>query len=361
MNIYNYLFILFLFLCYAQLVALNRFNHCNNKTPEICAQYQNGGSIYFLKHSYLSFYPTFAFTKKDFSQDKLNKHTTISISSTGQIRVSTALLNNLFNRVTEEVLQGKEEFKDFIVLQKKNFNRKKCCGLLVLKCKQFPFVLKLFMETPKTFINPYCKGIEPICLFYMARGASRHTTGLTRIKNLKQIRQKLASMPQWRDVALLPRKWFWMPDDPRWIKITGKNIDNLSQVETVLPGIYGVCADYIDPQKGYSLAASIKRDYSLRLCNDLNLAIDPHTKNFIFFLKDRLKINGKKDKVTSENIRMVIIDTEHFPTMTGYNEVRKFNNYPEWYLYLAGKCFKDTYMRTKSMRVSSSLPNYRLL
>jgi hypothetical protein len=48
--------------------------------------------------------------------------------------------------------------------------------------------------------------------------------------------------------------------------------------------------------------------------------------------------------------KIVIIDTEHFPTTVGIKEKVYFNNYFEWFSFLAGKCAKDWFFRSKKDR-----------
>src|SRR5438128_603586 len=81
-------------------------------------------------------------------------------------------------------------------------------------------VLKLFIETPETFCNPYSKGPEPIFFWYMGGGAGRHVAGITRVKNLKTMKSLTELHPYWYDHIIFPRKWFWLPNNTRWINLT---------------------------------------------------------------------------------------------------------------------------------------------
>lgn len=169
--------------------------------------------------------------------------------------IETAIMHLL-----DELYEHKHIFRDFIVLQRKNFNRRKLCGLLVLKFKNYPFVLKLFMETPKTFINPYCTGFEPISFFFMAGGSNRHISGLTRLYHAEYILHACAQLPQWQDKIHIPRKWFWQPDNVDYITITGTNIDDEQTSYTVnIPSIYAIIADYVDTHETCSLSSSKRK------------------------------------------------------------------------------------------------------
>ena len=78
----------------------------------------------------------------------------------------------------EELKKGERTFTDFTILQCKDYNFKKGFGLLIVKFNNFPFVVKLFVETPASFINPFDKGNEPIFFFFMGGGVNRHLQGL---------------------------------------------------------------------------------------------------------------------------------------------------------------------------------------
>jgi hypothetical protein len=49
--------------------------------------------------------------------------------------------------------------------------------------------------------------------------------------------------------------------------------------------------------------------------------------------------------------KLVIIDTEHFPTLVGFKEKRSFKTYVRWYLGLAGKAAHAMYFRNKKERL----------
>lgn len=236
-----------------------------------------------------------------------------------------------------DIKKNNKILSHFIVLQDKNFSYKKSCGLIVLKFKDHPFVLKLFMEKPETITCPYATGLEPLFFFYMGGGANRHLSGLTRIKTLKIVKEQVARLPRWATHVEFPRKWFLIPKDSENIIIKGINICS-EPLETTLPSIYAIVADAIETDKEIPIDLKKKKRMVMQLCNDLHVYIDPHFNNY-FFLQDK-KLN---------KFKIVIVDTEHFPTMVGLKYKKHFRNHHSWYMYLVSKCTYDMFFQTKQM------------
>jgi len=249
---------------------------------------------------------------------------------------STQELKDQIEGLLLEVKAKKKKYTNFTLLQNKDFNPAYGNGLLILKFNDYPYVLKLFIETPKSFICPWNKGREQIFLFYLGGGINRHLSGLTRIKNLYAVRKKIKKHKLWKNRIVTPNKWHWIPKNPEWIHLKGVDIGPLKKASTRIPATYGIIADYIENNGSFSLSNNLHRKIALKLCNDLNMIIDPHITNFF---------------IDKKNKQIAIVDTEHFPTIVGIKENVKFNNYIEWYLYLAGKCLKDLYFRTKVERL----------
>ena len=267
---------------------------------------------------------------------------TISFRNKPSESVQGKVLTDLVEELLVEVQKKKKKFKHFTVLRKVNFNTKLRCGLLILKFKDHPFVLKLFIENPKTFVNPYAKGFEPMCFFVMAGGINRHLTGFTRIKNLGQVRKKIQTHDHWSKIIDFPRKWFWLPNNSRWIEITGHNIGNKKKLTTKLPSVYGIIADAIKADKTFSLFNKNEKKVGMELCNYLEHAIDPHIDNFM------------REKATN---KIIMVDTEHFPSVVGLKQKNEFHNYISWYTFLALKCSKDGFFRTKRERKEAQKPS----
>ena len=294
-----------------------------------------------LTSSHLELYPWFS--QAVFDESYFFKHQLpggpIPYRNNPNVMVQGSRLNELIQAVMLEIEQRKKTFKHFVVLRRINFNSRKKCGLIILKCKEYPFVLKLFIETPQTLLNPYCKGAYNTFFFYMAGGTNRHINGFTRIKNIELIKQRIANDPKWADKVDFPRKWFWIPQNPGWIYLNGTNIGGQKQVHTRIPNIYGIIADAIEEDG----ATRVDPHMAMQLCNDIDLCIDPHFDNFMI---------EKKTK------KLVIVDTEHFPTVVGFKEKRQFKDHTQWYFSLAGKCTKDIYLRTKRERkLAQTAPN----
>lgn len=252
-------------------------------------------------------------------------------------------LKELVEELILEINHNKKKYSHFTLLQKQSFHGKKKCGHLVFKFNDYPFVVKLFFETPKTFFDPYCKGgIETIAFFYMSGGTNRHILGFTRIPNLEYLKQYIKSDPYWSHYEyILPRKWYFLPKNGRWLELKGFNFEDTEDITTVIPATYGIIADYIDTREIRPINGNKKRNLVMKFCNDLQVVLDPHITNFSI---EKVTTNSKK-------IRLKIIDTEHFPSLVGLKKVKKFRNYPSWIQYLMGKCIADMYFRPKSTRM----------
>lgn len=342
---------LFFFLCISNLSGRSPFRKKDICTPQISAYWRGDNKKYTRRNSNYEEHPIFC----TFHENHFNQHLLplepIPYRQNSSKFVDGSILNALIEGLIVEIKQKRKGYKNFIVLQHKNFNRRRQCGLIVLKFKDYPFVLKLFIERPKTFVNPYCKGFENRFFFFMSGGANRHVAGLTRIRNLEVVSEYIAASPRWRNRVKMPRKWFWLPVQTQWIEVTGKNIGGKDTINTKFPGIYAIVADEIEDNHEVAISKKDCHAIIMELCNDLHLFIDPHVDNFIFSYDS-----------TIHDFIINIIDTEHFPSIVGIKEKKRFRNHREWYLYLAGKCFKDVYLYTKDERRSAQTrPNKLML
>lgn len=303
--------------------------------PYITTQWKHSGPIHRFEESHLGEYALFHIFDSSFFNKYLLPHNLISYHNKPNQSVLGSTLNNLIELLLKEISNGKTEYKHFIVLQKKDFNHKKGWGLLIVKFKQYPFVVKLFIETPESFIHPFDKGIEPSFCFFLGDGIGRHMTGFTRIKNLKNINAKLKKNSKLSLQVVTPRKWYWLPKKRNYIRITGHNIGTHKKQFTDIPATYAIIADEIIFERKLSILNSKDRKNALDLCNYLELCVDPHIKNFMYE-----KDTGK----------FALIDTEHFPTLVGFKRKRVFNSYTSWYVNLSSKCIQNMYLRTKRER-----------
>jgi hypothetical protein len=246
----------------------------------------------------------------------------------------------LIEGLLKEVRRQKKQYTHFEILKDSNFNHKQRCGLLIVKFKDYPFVLKLFMETPQSFIDPYCKGFENQFFFYMSGGMNRHIAGLTRIRNLELVKKQIDNHPRWQGKIKTPRKWHWLPKNHRWMKINGHNIGEKKEISTLMPSVYAIIADVIDTTEDAPLlSAQKKSELVMDLCMDLHLFVDPHADNFVIKYQKEI-----------DEYHISIVDTEHFPSIVGLQEEPFFTNHLEWYLYLGAKYFQDAFLQTKNDR-----------
>ena len=125
------------------------------------------------------------------------------------------------------------------------------------------------------------------------------------------------------------------------MEIKGTNIGATKEQTIQIPGTYCVIADAIEAERNLSLLSSADKKMALDLCNYLDIWIDPHMKNFMI------------EKGTH---KFVIVDTEHFPSFVGLREKINFDNYFNWYLYLANKCWRNAFMQTKRERRNPQKP-----
>jgi hypothetical protein len=285
-------------------------------------------------------YPIFTTFNKDYFYQHLLPKNTVSDIHNPMQSYDCQHLTMLIEGLLKELKKQEKQFTHFRLLQDKNFNYKEPCGLLVLQFNDYPFVLKLFMETPKTFSDPYCKGFESQFFFYMSGGMNRHVAGLTRIKNLEIVNHQINTHARWKGKITTPRKWYWLPKHPRWMHIKGYNIGGKKEISTLMPGVYAIIADTIDTQEDApTLTAQQRSELIMELCMDLHLFVDPHSDNFVL-----------KYQQATNDYHISIVDTEHFPSMVGLKEEPFFNNHLEWFIYLGTKYFQDAFLQTKNDR-----------
>ena len=85
----------------------------------------------------------------------------------------------------------------------------------------------------------------------------------------------------------MPRKWFWLPSNTRWITIAGSNIGKYKQVSIDIPGTYCIVADAIDIERIMTLTNEDDRIESIALCNTAKFMVDPHIDNFMIEKEDK--------------------------------------------------------------------------
>lgn len=222
------------------------------------------------------------------------------------------------------------------IMHDRNFNYTTQCGLIILKLHDYPLVIKLFKETPESFVSPFTKGFEPTTFFFMSGGSNRHIAGLTRIPNRLRLLAQIEQSEQWKDRVIIPRKWYWTPQPIEWLRIDGYHLDAKTNLHTEIPATYAVIADYVAAEQTTSLDPEMQKDLIMDLCTLCSLHLDPHMKNFV--------ISTKPD---SEIPIITIIDTEDHACMTGLTEPVTYTTHIEWYTVLTRKFLKDLLFNVK--------------
>lgn len=334
-----------LFLIYGMahlnLQARHPFRVPDPRTAQVTVSLE-GYDPYTMHSHRLRIHPIFSFHSRDL-QEYLIPLGPIHYRNDQSQSITGTELGAIVERVVAEVVRKKKRIKrakatqDCIVIRDKNFNYKSLHGLIILKCKQYPFFVKLFMENPNSFFDFRSTGIEPTFFFYMGGGANRHLTGLTRIPNRNLIQQTVDLFPRWKNHIEMPRKWFWIPQDQHDLHIVGKNIGGYDEISTQIPSVYAVIEDEINlKQEAVTLSKKKKRKMIIDLCNDMHIYIDPHPKNYEFIVDPKTK-----------QFKIAIIDTEHFPTMSGIQTVIRFKSHKGWYTYLAQNFINRMFFLTK--------------
>lgn len=322
------------------LISRSIYRPADPLMPMITTRWVGDQNCYTLRKYHLEEYPLFQLFDKEYFQKHLLPNSPISYRYEPEKNVDPQTLSTLIEELLSEIKAGKHTYSHFSILQSKDYNFKNAKGLLIVKFNDYPFVVKLFIETPDSFVSPFDKGIEPIFFFFMGGGINRHISGFTRLKNREFIIAQLAQSP-WHDKVEIPRKWHWIPKDCKWIEIKGLNIGEKKEQITQFPGTYCIIADAIEMERGLSLFNTNDKKMALELCNFLNLWIDPHMKNFM---------------IEKHTKKFAIVDTEHFPSFVGLREKVTFESYSNWYFHLAGKCWRNAFMQTKKERRNPQRP-----
>ena len=287
-----------------------------------------------LHESHLTCGLFFLYDEKFFMNHLFPKNTPISYRYEPQKTVSSAVLSELIEEFVREIQAGRRFFTHFITLKQDDFARKYRTGLIIARFRNYPFIVKLSIETPESFIDYRAKGGNSIFLFNLGGGVNRHLSGLTRIKNLKYSQKIIAQNQFWKDKVGFPKKWHWLPKQPTWLEIKSENIGTKDYCVKI-PAIYAIIAEEIEADRTFSLLDAEDRHFALEFSCYLNGALDSHFRNY-FIEKNTRKV--------------IIIDTEHFPTIVGLREPPPTRGYFSWYSHLANKMLADTFSRNKQKR-----------
>lgn len=247
--------------------------------------------------------------------------------------VNSQCLKQQAQQVVQEIQQGATEFTDFDILKDRDFNYKNLSGLLVLKYKKYPFVLKLAIEHPQTLIDPYSKSFEAKFIF-ICGGNIRHLSNFTRISNMYKIKKMLSYNPYYLSHIDFPRKWYWKPDNTYNLEITWHASPYRAEEHFSIPSIYAVISDYIDVDCDYAQQELNK--ISMKIARDTGFSIDPHAGNTV---------------VEKGSSKYTLLDTENFKIMTGLDQGMHATKYIGWFLELSTNCIKIYSFRTKKERI----------
>lgn len=288
---------------------------------------------YALKQRFLRYKPI----KNGFNQQYFNQHLLpediIQFRSTPG-SVSGITLSNLAQDLLEQIKVGQRKFQNFTILKDKDFNYKTLSGLLIVKFKDYPFVLKLSIEHPHTMVQPFSKSIEASGIFVIG-GNLRHLSNFTRIANLERIKNMLSYNHFYLHSLQFPRKWFWKPKQIHDLKIIWQC--NGYQETIFLPNVYATISDFIETEPNQP-----QRDLnklSMKIASDTGFLIDPHAGNIVI------------EKGTH---KYVLLDTEDFRMMVGLNRSMKAKKYIGWYIELLCNSIQTMLFRTKKDRIEQS-------
>ncbi len=273
------------------------------------------------------------FDETFFNQNYLPKDN-ITFRSSNDI-VSGLKLSEIAETLIEEIKQGKTNFSHFKVLKDSGFNYKTRAGLIVLKYKNYPFVIKVSIEHPHTMINPFSKSYEASGIFIMG-GNLRHLTNFTRITNLKRIKELLCFNPFYLYNLDFPRKWYWKPENGYDLEIHWKcgNQKDFAKI----PSIYAVISDFIFTEE-YQPHHELNK-LSMKVATDVGFLIDPHAGNIL------IEKNTRK---------YVLLDTENFRLMTGLDTPMNATKYIGWYIELLSRSSKTCFLRNRTERIKQAM------
>jgi hypothetical protein len=307
----------------------------DSQMPSIMTHWKGDTTHYhYLQSPFLDGYPFFEIFDKKYFDDHLFPKGQISFRYDPEKSIESTKMDTLIESLIKEVHEKRTSYTNFTILRDSNFNRRHQSGLLIVKSKEYPFVVKLFMETPEMFVKPYRKGFYPLFFYFMGGGINRHLSGFTRIKNAENVKKTIAQNPYWKSRVDLPRKWFWLPKDPKWITIAGGNIGKYKQTSIDVPGTYCIISDLINMERIMTLTNPEDRIESMALCNIVKFCIDPHIDNFAI------------EKGTR---KIVIVDTEDMRSIVGLKkDVGPYTSQTAWYCDLSSKAIDDIFFRDKS-------------
>lgn len=334
------IFLFFILLSVEQSILTRSIHRTVEKMPSIEAFWSDEplGKHFSLSKPWLEEWAIFGrYDPLSLEQHKLPK--TISYRHDPQKEVSRDILCTQIEALIKEILENKEKkshFTHFKVLKDSDFNYVHGSGVLIAKFIDYPFVIKLFRETPETFTSPYSKGFVPSTFSIMGNGINRFLAGFTRPKNLDAINKKIAESPRWAGKVSTPRKWYWTPTNVRNFTVIGHNLGTQETKSITYPSIYCIICDEMHSIRELSLKNPEDRALALELSNFIGNRIDPHICNFM---------------IEKETGNIAFVDTEHFASIVGLDEPLTFKNYTHYFMSLAEKCLSDAFFTSRRTRL----------
>lgn len=297
------------------------------------SNYNGAQNEYKLTHRFLRLKPIkHGFDQDFFQRNYLPMKSIVMRNQKGSISGTT--LSELAEQLLDEIKTGQRKFLNFTILKDKDFNYKTLSGLLILKYKKYPFVLKLSIEHPHTIVQPFSKSIEALGIFVIG-GNLRHLSNFTRIPNLQKIKEMLSFNPFYLNILDYPRKWFWKPKTINDLKIVWQC--NGQQETIFLPSMYATISDFIQAQP-FQPQSELNK-LSMKIAMDTGFLIDPHAGNII---------------IEQNTHRYVLLDTEDFRILVGLNQSMKATKYIGWYIELINNSLKNIFFCTKQERLEQN-------
>lgn len=355
------------------LSATRSFLRSQDPLQELHIRYLKPNSpVHIISNPHLRARPLFGFFNEDYFYKNLVGHGPVTYRD-GIGSVSGDILNAQLEELMKELDEGKKEYKHFIVLKGKEYYNDQKRGFLVVKFKDYPFVAKIFIETPEYAFVPRERALQAYAMYIMNGGLGRFEVGFYRIKTRNELYQKLIKDPLWAVLLDVPEKRYWISRKAPWMIIKGYNFGTKEPLSLTFPSSYAVIADLVAIDSKMSLASRADTQLCLEICRSLDFCIDPNISNFVLekcrpddcanqakrlvqfdkYAKERLTNAAarKARRIIEENKRLVIIDTENFHDLVGIQDI-DFNvhNYMAWYIKLAIKFINDKFLTLKSQR-----------
>ncbi|MBA3751775.1 hypothetical protein H0X06_03185, partial [Candidatus Dependentiae bacterium] len=170
------LFAFIALICFSECQARSPWRPKDPLMPELRVKYTDRNKTYTIRDYHLEYIPLFKKFDKDFFMNHLLPEDTITYRTDESLSVKGITLKRLCEALIREIRRHKSEpkcFRHFTILKCDDFNFRTTSGLIILKYKDYPFVLKLFIKTAKTFMK-LSEGIIPKFLFRMGGGINRH-------------------------------------------------------------------------------------------------------------------------------------------------------------------------------------------